>query len=224
LTMSLDGFAKDYFANGTNLGGFVEYPASINPEAFNKFREDWGKAYSGVQNQHKFAILEGGFKVTKFESDPEKAQALESRKFQVIEVCRMMGVTPHKVFSLDGVNYNSIEQLNIEFWQETVDPMDERICQTIYKDLLSKIEQKKHFARFNTNKLLKGDTAARTNYYHNARQDGWLNANEIRSLEDFNNIPDEDGGNIYALNGNMIPLTAIPLNLPKGAQKGGTQN
>jgi len=67
LTMALDGFAKDYFENGSNLGGFVEYPAAINPEAFDKFRTDWQKTYSGVANQHKFALLEGGFKVTRFE-------------------------------------------------------------------------------------------------------------------------------------------------------------
>ena len=221
LTMNLNSYARDYFENGSNMGGFVEYPNAINAEAFARFKNDWQKTYSGVINQHKIAILEGGFKFTKFDSNPEQSQALESREFQVIEVCRIMGVTPHKCFSLKGVNYNSIEQLNIEFWQETVDPMDERIGQTIFKDLLSVIEQKKHFARFNTNKLLKGDIAARTTYYHNARQDGWMNANDIRRLEDMDDIPDADGGNIYAINGNMIPLSSVPQNLPKGAQKAG---
>lgn len=221
LTMDLNAYAKDYFESGSNLGGFVEYPAAINKDKFDKFREDWGKTYSGVTNQHKWALLEGGFKVSKMDSNPEQSQALESRKFQVLEVCRIMGVPPHKVYDMEKASYASVEQENIGYVQETIDPMDERITQTIYKDLLNANEQRRHYARFNVNKLLKGDIAARTTYYHNARQDGWMNANEIRDLEEMNGIPGDEGGNIYAINGNMIPITSIPLNLPKGAQKAG---
>lgn len=220
LTTDLNNYARDYFENGSNMGGFVEYPAAIKEESFKKFKDDWGKTYAGVMNQHKWAILEGGFKVTKMDSNPEQAQALESRKFEVIEVCRIMGVTPHKVFSLEGVNYNSIEQLNIEYVQETIDPMDERIALTIYKDLLSRLEQKKHFAKFNVNKLLKGDTKARTEYYNTMRQNGVFSANQILDLEDMNQIPEEEGGDIRLVNGNMIPLNVAKNNLPKAMQKG----
>ena len=219
LTMNLNSYAKDYFEKGSNPGGFLEYPAAIKKDQFEAFRKEWEKTYTGVTNQHKWMLLEGGFKANKLDSNPEQAQALESRKFQVIEVCRIMGVTPHKVFSLEGVNYNSIEQLNIEFWQETVDPMDERICETIYKDLLSTNEQKKHFARFNTNKLLKGDTAARTAYYSTMRQNGVFSTNDILDLEDRNMISAAEGGDVRLVNGNMLPLTAAMLNLPRSAQQ-----
>ena len=92
-----------------------------------------------------------------------------------------------------------------------------RIEQTIYRDLLTEKEQKKYYAKFNVNALMRGDIAARTAYYHNARQDGWLSANDIRELEDMNKLPPDQGGDVYAVNGNMIPLTAVPNNLPKGA-------
>jgi len=220
LTMALNNFAKDFFENGSNLGGFVEYPSAIDRDRFGAFRKDWEKAYAGVANQHKWALLEGGFKLTKFDTKPEEAQALESRKFAIIEVCRIMGVTPHKVFQLEGVNYNSIEQLNIEFWQETIDPMDERLTLTIYRDLLSPAERENYFARFNTNKLLKGDTKARTDYYNVMRQGGVFSANTILDLEDMNLIPEEDGGDERLVNGNMIPLRYAKENLPKSLQKG----
>jgi HK97 family phage portal protein len=220
LTMALNGFAKDYFESGSNLGGFIEYPGSINAAAFAKFKDDWQKAYSGVVNQHKWALLEGGFKATKFESNPEQAQALESRKFEIIEVCRLMGVPPHKVFDLERATFSNIEQQNIEYVQETIDPMAERLEQTIFKDLLTTNEQKKHFAKFNTNKLLKGDVAARTNYYNVMRQSGVFSTNDILDLEDRNMISEEEGGNIRLVNGNMIPLTAAKNNLPKAMQKG----
>lgn len=220
LSMALNGYAKDFFENGANLGGFVEYPSAINTEAFKKFNEDWQKARAGVENQHKWALLEGGFKLTKFDSNPEQAQALESRKFEIIEVCRIMGVTPHKVFELDRATFNNIEHLNIEYVQETIDPMAERLEQTIYKDLLTTNEQKKHYAKFNTNKLLKGDTKTRTEYYNSMRQNGVFSANDILDLEDRNLMSEEDGGDLRLVNGNMIPLTAAKNNLPKAMQKG----
>jgi hypothetical protein len=44
--------------------------------------------------------------------------------------------------------------------------------------------------------------------YAIGRQNGWLNANDIRELENMNPIPDEEGGNAYLVNGNMIPITS----------------
>ena len=221
LSMALNGYAKDYFENGSNLGGFVEYPQGINAEAFGKFKEDWNKTYTSVANQHKWALLEGGFKLNKFDSKPEEAQALESRKFEIAEVCRIMGVPPHKVYDLDRATFNNIEQINIEYTQETIDPMDERLSQTIYKDNLTTLEQKRYYAKFNTNKLLKGDTTARTNYYNSMRQNGVMSANQILELEDMNKISAEEGGDARLVNGNMISLANAMNNLPKSMQKGG---
>ena len=220
LTMALNGYAKDFFENGSNLGGFIEYDEAISDKAYKNFKDSWNETYSGVSNQHKWAFLESGFKLNQLGQKPNDSQALESRKFEVIEVCRLFGVPPHKVFDFVGATFSNIEQMNIEFVQESISPMAVRIEQTIYKDLLTESEQKIYFAKFNINGLLRGDIAARTAYYHNARQDGWMSSNDIRELEDMNRIPADQGGDIYAVNGNMIPLTAIPQNLPKGA----TQN
>ena len=224
LTMSLNNYAKDYFENGSNLGGFIEYPQAIGAESFSKFKEEWGKVYNGVMNQHKWAILEGGFKLTKMDSNPTDAQALESRKMQIEEVCRIWGVPPHKVFLLDRMTFNNVEQINIEYVQECLNPMAERLEQTIYKDLLNSKEQNEYSVNFDVNKLLKGDTASRTSYYNSMRQNGIMNANEIRQLEEMNLIPEERGGNEYYINGNMITLENAKLNLPKSAQQKGVEN
>jgi len=223
LTMSLNGYAKDYFQNGANLGGFVEYPSAIEKEQFEAFKADWQKAYAGVVNQHKWALLEGGFKLTKFDSNPEEAQALDSRKMQIEEVCRIWGVPPHKVFMLDRMTFNNVEQINIEYVQECLNPMAERLEQTIYKDCLNSREQNRYSVNFNTNKLLKGDTQTRTNYYNTMRQNGVMSTNDIRDLEEMNLIPEELGGNEYFINGNMISLINAKNNLPKAMQKGATQ-
>ena len=223
LTKDLNSYAKDYFENGSNMGGFLTYPTSINKAAFDEFKSSWDATYKGVMNQHRWAFLEGGFDIKKMDSNPEQAQALESRKFAVIEVCRILGIPPHKVFESTGYTYASMEQSNIEYVQETISPMDVRLCQTISKDLLSDRDKKAgYYAKFNITALLRGDTASRTAYYNSMRQNGVLSANDIRYMEEMNPIT-TDGGDDYFINGNMLPLTAAKANLPKSAQqqKGG---
>jgi HK97 family phage portal protein len=224
LSMALNSYAKDFFEAGTNLGGFVEYDKAVSDKSYQRFKESWNKTYVGVSKQHKWAFLEDGFKLHQLGRNPKESQAIESRKFEVTEICRIFGVPPHKVFDLDRATFSNIEQQNIEFVQESIGPMAVRLEQTIYKDLLIELEQKSYYAKFSVNGLLRGDIAARTTYYHNMRQDGVFSANDIRKLEDLNPLPKDQGGDVYAVNGNMIPLTSVKDNLPKGAQKGATTN
>jgi len=55
--------------------------------------------------------------------------------------------------------------------------------------------------------LLRGDYQSRMNGYSVARQNGWMSANDIRELENMNRIPAEEGGDLYLVNGNMLPLS-----------------
>lgn len=219
LTNNLNVFASDFFANGTNLGGIVEYPGKMGAEAFERFKQSWTDSYAGVTKAHKIAFLESGVKFTPMGKNPVEAQALESRKFQIFEICRYFGVPPHKVFELDRATYNNIEQSNTEFVQESLTPMATRIEQTIFRDLLLPAERKKYYAKFSINGLLRGDVATRSAFYNTMRQIGVLNANEIRGLEDFEEISEEDGGDEYLVNGNMVSLKYASKIIPKGLAK-----
>ena len=61
--------------------------------------------------------------------------------------------------------------------------------------------------KFNVEGLLRGDYQSRMSGYATARQNGWMNANDIRELENLDLIPAEEGGDLYLINGNMIPIT-----------------
>ena len=53
---------------------------------------------------------------------------------------------------------------------------------------------------------MRGDYKSRMEGYAIARQNGWMSANDIRELENMNAMSDEEGGNAYLVNGNMIPV------------------
>lgn len=84
------------------------------------------------------------------------------------------------------------------------------------------------YAQFNMDGLMRGDYKSRMEGYAIARQNGWMSANDIRELENMNPIPDEDGGNEYLVNGNMIRIAQaaqnVASNVPAAAQNGGDQN
>lgn len=72
--------------------------------------------------------------------------------------------------------------------------------------LLRPEEKKEYFFKFNVDGLLRGDYQSRMNGYATARQNGWMSANDIRELENLDRIPEEKGGDLYLINGNMTKL------------------
>lgn len=145
-------------------------------------------------------------KYTPISIAPEQAQFLETRKFQINEIARIFRVPPHMVGDLEKSSFSNIEQQSLEFVKYTLDPWVVRWEQSIQRTLLTAEEKKQYFVKFNLEGLLRGDYQSRMNGYATARQNGWMSANDIRELENLDRIPASDGGDLYLINGNMLPL------------------
>ena len=203
LSIATEEYGARFFANGATPGGILEFPGTVkNPESI---RESWNKGFSG-NNAHKVAILEEGMKYTPISISPEQAQFLETRKFQIDEIARIFRVPPHMVGDLEKSSFSNIEQQSLEFVKYTLEPWIIRWEQSLNRALLSETEKPDYFVKFNVDGLLRGDYQSRMNGYAIARQNGWMSANDIRSLEQLDLIPDELGGNLYLINGNMTKL------------------
>ena len=145
-------------------------------------------------------------KYTPISIAPEQAQFLETRKFQINEIARIFRVPPHMVGDLEKSSFSNIEQQSLEFVKYTLDPWVVRWEQSLSRALFTPEEKKRYFFKFNVEGLLRGDYQSRMNGYATARQNGWMSANDIRELENLDRIPAEDGGDLYLINGNMLPL------------------
>jgi len=199
LALATEQYGATFFGNGARPGGVIEYPGTLkDPE---KLRESWNKVFQGSKNANKTAVLEGGAKFHTIGLPPEESQFLQTRKFQINEICRIFRVPPHLVGDLEKATFSNIEHQSIEFVQHTIRPWLVRWEQEISRSLLDDVERTKYFARFNVDGLLRGDYASRMNGYATGRQNGWLSANDIRELEDMNPI---EGGDVYLVNGNMV--------------------
>lgn len=206
LAIAAEEYGSKFYANGAAPSGVLEHPGTLKDPA--RVRDSWNSTFGGSSNSHKVAVLEEGMKYTPISISPNEAQFLETRKFQINEIARIFRVPPHMVGDLEKSSFSNIEQQSLEFVKYTLDPWVIRWEQALYRTLLSEEEKQTLFFKFNVEGLLRGDYASRMNGYATARQNGWMSANDIRELEDLDRIPAELGGDLYLVNGNMLPLVS----------------
>lgn len=205
MSLATEEYGAAFFANGANPGGVLEHPGVIKD--IQRVKDSWNSAYQGSANAHRVAVLEEGMKFQAIGIPPEQAQFLETRKFQINEIARIFRVPPHMVGDLEKSSFSNIEQQSLEFVKYTLDPWVVRWEQSLQQSLILPSEKPSLFIKFNLDGLLRGDYQSRMTGYATGRQNGWLSANDIRELEDLNRIPAEEGGDLYLVNGNMLPLS-----------------
>ena len=205
LAIAAEEYGSKFYANGATPSGILEYPGTVKEP--DKVRESWNAGFGGSSNAHKIAVLEEGMKYTPISISPNEAQFLETRKFQINEIARIFRVPPHMVGDLEKSSFSNIEQQSLEFVKYTLEPWLVRWEQAMQRSLIPQDDKSRYFIKFNVDGLLRGDYQSRMQGYATARQNGWMSANDIRELENLDRIPAEDGGDLYLINGNMMPLS-----------------
>ncbi|MBP3658357.1 MAG: phage portal protein [Oscillospiraceae bacterium] len=205
LSMAAEEYGSKVFSNGATPSGVLMHPN--RPKDMEAVRTSWNRAYGGSANAGKVAILTEGMKFERIAMPNNEAQFLETRKFQVSEICRIFRVPPHMIGDLEHATFSNIEHQSISFAVHTIRPWLVRIEQAMNKALFSEQERGMYFAHFNMDGLMRGDYKSRMEGYAIARQNGWMSADDIRDLENMNPIGPEKGGDLYLVNGNMVPIT-----------------
>ena len=215
LGIAAEEYGSKFFSNGARPSGILVHPNTVkDPSAL---RASWNAAFTGSANAGKVAVLEENMHFEPLTMPNNEAQFLETRKFQVNEICRIFRVPPHMIGDLDRATFSNIEHQSISFAVHTIRPWLVRIEQAMNRALFPDNEKagspggRRYYVQFNLDGLMRGDYKSRMEGYAIARQNGWMSANEIRELENLNPLSDEDGGNVYLVNGNMIPINVCGL-------------
>ena len=223
LSIAAEEFGGKFFGNGATPSGILTHPNTVkNPKAL---RESWMEAYGGSSNANRVAILEEGMTFTRISMPNNEAQFLETRKFQVEEICRIYRVPPHMIADLEHATFSNIEHQSIDFAVHCIRPWLVRIEQAVNRALFTEQEKGRFYCQFNLDGLMRGSYKERMEGYSIARQNGWMSANDIRALERMNPIPTEEGGDALLINGNMISVRRAMENmLPEKTGKEGKES
>jgi HK97 family phage portal protein len=195
------------YGNGAMPKGVLELPGVLKDEAaVARLRNNWNAVHQGAENAGSVAILEGGAKFTPTAINPEDAQFIATRKFQVEEICRLYRVPQNKVQAMDNAHLANIESSNLDYLMTTLTPWCEAIEQAMNFRLLSEAQRLDgYFVEHQTKALLRGDMRARAEYLTKMRNLGALSVNDICSEEGLNPIGDE--GKLRLVPLNMVSLS-----------------
>jgi HK97 family phage portal protein len=182
-------------SNGARPVGFLQSDKPVKDETRRRLKAMWQDSYAGLGNAWKTALLDDGIKWAPAGLSGVDAQHLETRKFQIEEIARMLGVFPQRIGYSDKTStYASAEQFFIAHVIYSVMPWVRRWEQALARDLLSARERAAGLVpKFNVNALLRGDSKSRSEFYRaalgTASSPGWMSQNEVRELEELDPSP-----------------------------------
>ena len=197
LAKETERYGNAFFRNGARPGGILTHPGTLKDTAVAKLRDSWKRMFaSGAENAHKIAVLEEGMKYEAVALNPEDAQFLETRKFQIGDIARIFNVPPHMLGDLERATFSNIEHQAIEFVRYTLRPWTVRWEEELNRKLF--VGRPDLFVEFDLDGLLRGDIASRYKAYSQSIQDGWQSRNEVRKRE---NLPV-----VIGLDSMLVPL------------------
>ena len=195
------------YANGMRPSGLFESPAYLT-EPQRKQAQGIIDRFSGSQATGKTPLLEGGWKFTPLTINPEDAQLLETRSFNVEQICRWFDVPPIMIGHMEKSTAwgTGMEQMMLWFLTFSLRPRLKAIEQAISKKCLTPAEQSTMYAEFNAEGLLRTDSKGRAELYKVLATNGLRTLNELRALD---NLPPLPGGDVLIVPANMLPIDLL---------------
>ena len=191
-------FSVNFYKHGARPSGAVKYASGpMNEETRRIVREDFERAYHGLDNAGKTIILDMGMDYQQFSLSQKDSQYIESRTFTVEEIARFTGI-PEYMLQGGKQSYESNEQQNQDYYRNFLLPSITQDEEAWTSRLLSKADQQAgYYLKMNFSALLRSDDQARAKFYQAMWGISALSSDEVRALEDMSPLPDNLGQDYY---------------------------
>lgn len=188
LAKAQEKFNSEFYKNGAALSGYIKVPGKLAPGDDDKISKKFYEKY--VENgKNKIAVLGAGTEYVPLSVTPEAAQFLESRKFSVEEISRILNIPVHKLNQLDNGTLDNIESQESSYHTRTMQPWVIRFEEELTAKLLTESEKEKgYYIDFNMNSILRADIKAKAQYYDTGIKGQWLTPNDVRRFEQLNPV------------------------------------
>lgn len=225
LALDSDSHASGFFKGGANLAGILKSDGTLTTKQKQDLKQSWQMAFNpSTGTPNGVAVLEGNLSFQPITVNPSDAQLLETRQFNVVDICRFFGVSPVKAFDLSKSSYSTVEATNLSFLTETLSPLLEKIELEFERKLYKPSEKDSIDVRFDTATLLRADKQSLASYYQMLFNIGVVSPNDIRKQLDMEAI---EGGDNTFVQVNIQTLEKAVSNEPENTntikEKIGTQ-
>lgn len=212
LAMDSESHASGFFKGGANLAGILTVQSTLTSKQKQDLKTSWQTAFSPTTGQpNGVAVLEGNMEFKPITVNPSDAQLLETREFNVIDICRFFGVSPVKAFDLSKSSYSTVEATNLSFLTDTLSPLLEKIELEFERKIYKPSEKESIDVRFDTSRLLRADKQSLASYYSTLFNIGVVSLNEIRKELDLASV---EGGDNHFVQVNLMEVNKAAQNIP----------
>jgi HK97 family phage portal protein len=203
--LAANDHASAFFKNGANPNALISVEGNLTKEKAAEIRKDWNEVYGG-ENKGSVAVLGANVKYNAVEVPFIDTNYIEVAKLGKQDIATIYNMPLHKLQILEGATNNNIEEQARGFVQDTIRPICKEIEQECDKKLFRPKEKQFLAVKFNFDALLRGNSRDRAEYYRTMVNIGAMSINEVRRLENINNI---DGGDSHFMQMNMTTIDQI---------------
>lgn len=200
IAAAADGQASGFFSGGANMNGILTVPGKITSAKATELKTAWAEAVQYDATTGKsggIAVLEGGAEFKPISVNPRDAQMLETRQFNVIDICRFFGVSPIKAFDVSSATYANVESYQLGYITDTITPFATKIDNEFNRKLLRPSQRSKTYVKKDINALMSADLDTRANYYSKMFQLGTYSPDDICRELHLPVDPSGNGGKRY---------------------------
>lgn len=226
ISIAAEDTSARFYGSGTMVSGIISTEQKLSTEQRKSLKDGWREKVAGASNVGDIAVLDAGARFVPLTIPPADAQLLESRRFGVTEIARLLGVPPFLLMDTEKSTSwgTGIEQQNIALRQYTLQGWLKAGEQRITRELLpGGWSSGSWFAEYDVEGLLRADSKSRAAFYHQAITDGWMNRNEIRALENLESAEGLDEFvmpsylTMVTMDGQLVPLSSDGIGDTGGA-------
>lgn len=180
--LAADETAGSVFSNAMMIAGILSSEQMLNDEQRTQLSA-YLNAFVDSRRAGKTMILEAGLSFQQVQMNPEDAQLLETRRFQIEDVCRWFGVPPIIVgHSAEGQTMwgSGVEQIMLSWLTLGLNPLLSRIEARLKRDIIPPEKRGKWYCEYNREALLQMDSKSKADFLSKMGTSGTMSANERR--------------------------------------------
>lgn len=188
--LSATDYGLSWFDNGGTPPATMRNNAkTVNPQESKEIQS----RLSASMRARKPLVFGNDWDFTALQVNPEESQFIETMRLTATQIAAIYGVPPGKVGGEAGgsMTYSTVEMESLDLVGITLRPWLVRI-----ESAISDILPSREYMRFNADAMIRTDTLTRYQAYGMALEQGWMNVDDIRALENKAPLPN-GAGQIY---------------------------
>lgn len=213
------------YANGLQMSGVLSSDAVLKKDQ-RKQLQTIMESYAGSERAGKLMILEAGIKYQQLVMNPVDAQMLETRRFNIEEMCRWFGMPPIIIgHAAQGQTMwgTGVEQILLAWMTLGLNPICERTERRISKQLMSPVDRRRYYAEFTREAILQMDSTTKASFLSSLTQNGLMTRKEGRAKLNLP-VTGQEGEESLTVQSNLAPLDKLGTQTSSQAAQNALRN